>query len=99
MIKEVMENGIYKSIDGDRVLLTIESLENNVYKAKNDFMEITAEVIPLNDYETKMKCIEYKKADKNGRYRKSTTLLNHYMKWLDYILEEKGFIRRKKCVE
>lgn len=97
MIIETIENGFYKAVDGEMVLLTISSLGDNIYKATNKEMSITAKVIPLDDYRTRVECIEYKKADKNGRYRKSTKLLNHYLSWLDYILEEKGFIRKKKC--
>lgn len=97
MIVETIENGVYKAIDGDKTLLTISTLEGNIYKAINKEMSITAKVIPLDDYHTRVECIEYKKADKNGRYRKSTKLLNHYLSWLDYILEETGFIRKKKC--
>lgn len=97
MIVETIENGVYKAIDGDRTLLTISTLGGNIYKAINKEISITAKVIPLDDYLTRVECIEYKKADKNGRYRKSTKLLNHYLSWLVYILEEIGFICKKKC--
>lgn len=99
MIIETIENGIYKAIDAEKnnkVLLTIISLGNNIYRAINGFADITAKIVPLDDYRTELTCIEYKRADKNGRYRKTTTLLSHTMSWLDYILEETGFIRKKK---
>lgn len=102
MIIETMENGVYQSIDtenNNEILLTITSLENNVYRAINNSFDIMAEIIPVDDFSNKVKCIEYKRADKNGRYRKTTKLLNHTLSWLDWILEEKGFIRKKKCVE
>ena len=98
MIIETTENGIYKAIDGNKVLLTITSLGDNIYRAINNSMDITAKVTVLNDYQTMMNCIEHKRADKNGRYRKTTKLLQSDLSWLDYILEEKGFIRKKKCV-
>jgi hypothetical protein len=98
MIVDTMENGIFKSVDGDKILLTITSLGDNVYRATNSIVDVTAEVIVLDDCNTKVKCIEHKVADKNGRFRKSTKLLSHNLKWLDYMLEEAGFIRKKKCI-
>lgn len=101
MIIETMENGLYKSfdVDNNEILLTIEALGNNVYKAKNKTFCITAEIVPLNEYQNQVKCIEHKRADKLGRYRKTTKLLQHNLSWLDWIVEEKGFIRKKKVKE
>lgn len=98
MFKEIKENGKYQIFVDGKLLLTIEELGNNAYKATNDSFTITAEVVPLDDYRTQLRCIEHKRADKNGVYRKTTKLLEHNMSWLDYILEDKGFIRKKKCV-
>lgn len=92
MITETMENGIYSVVDGDNVLLTIESLGNDIYKAKNLDMEIMAEVVVLDDHTTKVNCLSYKRVDNNGKYKKSNKLLNHYTKWLAVILKDKGFI-------
>ena len=97
MITEVMENGIYKSCDGERVLCTITSLGNNIYRAVNMDCDITAEVVPEDDYITRLKCIEHKRRGKDGRYRKTTKLLQPNLKWLMYMLEEKGFIRKAKA--
>ena len=97
MITEVMEGSIYKSFNGDRLLLTITSLGNNIYRAVNMDCDITAEVEPVDDYTTKLKCIEHKRRGKDGRYRKTTKLLQHNLSWLDYMLENVGFIRKKKC--
>lgn len=97
MITETMENGVYRCVEGDRTLLTIFSLGDNVFRAINDYTDIIAKVIPLDDYTTNVICIEHKRADKNGKFRKSTKLLQHNLSWLDYILEETGFIRKKKC--
>lgn len=98
MFTETKIDGKYQSFRDGNFLLTIEELGNNVYKATNNFFTITAEVIPLDDYRTQIHCIEHKRADKNGVYRKTTKLLDHNMSWLDYILEDKGFIRKKKCI-
>ena len=97
MVTEVMENGIYKVCDGEEVLCTIISLGNNIYRAVNTDCDITAEVVPENDYITRLKCIEYKRRGKDGRYRKTTKLLQPNLKWLMYMLEEKGFIRKAKA--
>lgn len=98
MIVEKIENGVYQAIDGERILLTIEALGNNVYRAVNDSFDITAEVTPIDEYSNNVRCIEHKRADKNGRFRKTTKLMLHNMRWLDWILEEKGFVRKKKTV-
>ena len=97
MVTEVMENGIYKSFDGDRLLLTITSLGNNIYRAVNMECDITAEVVPEDDYTTRLKCIEHKRRGKDGRYRKTTKLLQSNLSWLNYMLQEKGFIRKAKA--
>lgn len=97
MITEVMENGIYKVCDGEEVLCTIISLGNNIYRAVNTDCDITAEVVPEDDYITRLKCIEHKRRGKDGRYRKTTKLLQPNLKWLMYMLEEKGFIRKAKA--
>jgi hypothetical protein len=97
MIIEVMEGSIYKSFDGDRLLLTITSLGNNTYRAVNMDCDITAEVEPVDDYITRLTCIEHKRRGKDGRYRKTTKLLQSNLFWLDYMLQEKGFIRKAKA--
>ena len=99
MIKETIKNGVYTAKDGDKLLLTITSLGDDVYRAVNHDTDIIARVTPLDDYRTSVQCISYKRKDKIGRYRKTTKLLNHYLRWLDYMLEEIGFIREKKCVK
>lgn len=98
-MREVMENGVYQSIDDSgEILLTVTSLGNNTYRAVNKFFDITAEIIPLDDYRTSVRCIENKKADKNGKYRKTKLLAEHNTNWLNYMLQEKGFIRRAKAM-
>lgn len=100
MIINKMENGVWTSIDTERneVLCTIESLGNHIYKATNSFLKITAEVFPIDEYRTSVKCIENKNRTKNGIYRKSRKLLDSNMKWLVYMLEECGFIRKPKTI-
>ena len=49
MVTEVTENGIYKACDGEKVLCTITSLGNNIYRAVNMDCDITAEVVPEED--------------------------------------------------
>lgn len=66
MITEVMENGIYKACDGEKVLCTITSLGNNIYRAVNMDCDITAEIVPIDDYITRLKCIEHKRGNNNG---------------------------------
>ena len=97
MVTEVMENGMYKVGDGERVLCTITSLGNNIYRAVNMDCDITAEVVPEDDYITRLKCIEHKRRGKDGKYRKTTKLLQSNLKWFMYMLEEKGFIRKAKA--
>ena len=97
MVTEVMENGMYKVCDGERVLCTITSLGNNIYRAVNMDCDITAEVVPEDDYITRLKCIEHKRRGKDGRYRKTTKLLQSNLYWLDYMLQEKSFIRKAKA--
>jgi hypothetical protein len=96
MIEENLENGKYQMIDTERneVLCTIESLGNNIYKAINKHTQITAEIIPLDEYKTSLKCIENKSADKNGVFKRSKKLAEHNTNWLYYMLQEKGFIRK-----
>lgn len=98
-MREVMENGVYQSIDDNGgILLTITSLGNNTYRAVNKFFDITAEIIPLDDYRTSVRCIEHKKADKNGKYRKTKLMAEHNTNWLNYMLQKKGFIRKAKAM-
>ena len=78
------------------ILMSIEVMGNNVYKAKNKFLEITAFIKPIDEYRTEYRCLENKKADKNGRYRKNKELAEHNTRWLKWMLEEKGFIRKSK---
>lgn len=98
MIIEKMENGVYQSISDGEVLLTITDLGDNTYKAVNKFNEIIGKVIPLDEYRTSITLISNSKADKNGRYRKSSKLAEHNLSWLNYILQEKGFIRKAKPI-
>lgn len=92
MITETMENGVYKLADDGNVLLVIEALGNDIYKAKNSDMEIMAEVVVLDDQTINVNCLSYKRADGNGKYKKSNKLMAHYTKWFGKTLKDKGFI-------
>lgn len=100
MIIEIVENGIYKAIDNEtnKVLCTITSLSDDVYRAINSFTDITAEIKPIDDYKTYIRCITNKRADKNGHFRKTNKLAEHNTNWLCYMLQEKGFIRKALCI-
>lgn len=100
MIKEIMENGKYQMIDTERdeVLCTIESMENNIYKATNKFTQIMAKIKPLDEHRTSLELIENKSADKNGVFKRSIKTAEHNMNWLAYMLEEKGFIRKAQTI-
>ena len=87
--KYVVEN------DGE-ILLTIERVSENTYHAKNKFTDMTAEIIPLDEYRTQTRCIEHKTVGKDGKFRKSTKMLDHNVNWLVWMLEEKGFISKRK---
>ncbi len=93
-MKEVIENGVYTCLNekGETICI-IESLGDNIYKAKNKSLQIISEIKFLDNGNKFMKCIENKNADKNGRFRKSNKLMVHNMQWLAYMLEEKGIIR------
>lgn len=96
---ETFENGIYKCVSNGSVLCIIEKIGENTYKAINSDTKITAKVIPLDEYKTQVTVIEHKRKGKDGKFRNSKKLLEHNSKWLDYMLEEKGFIRKAKCVK
>ncbi len=98
-MQEIMKDGVYQSVNNNgEVVLTITALGNNTYRAVNKFWDITAEIIPIDEYRTQTRCIENKKADKNGKFRKSKALVEHNTNWLRYMLEEKGFIRKSKAI-
>ena len=94
MVKEIKENNEYKIVDGDEILLTIEDLGGNVYKAVNKNTIIIGKIIPLDEHRTELSLIENKKADKNGRYRKTKKLADHNLSWLHSMVERAGFIRK-----
>lgn len=98
-IEEKKENGIYTVSRDGNVELTIESLGNNQYRAVNQSTDMTAEIVPIDDYITRSHCIEHKKADKKGRFRASKKLLDDDLQWLEWMLEDKEFIRKSKPVQ
>ena len=96
---EIFNDDKYVVENNGEILLTIEKLNKNTYHAKNKFIDITAEIMPINEYEVQTNCIEYKRAGKDGKFRKTEKLINHYIHWLVYMLEEKGFISKRKPID
>ena len=93
---EILENGVYTAKDENRILCTIIDLGNNIYRAVNLNSDITAEIYSIDEYKTYLRCIENKNRSKDGKYRKSKKLAEHNTRWLAYMLEKKGFIRKSK---
>lgn len=99
MIIERLENGVYTSKDGERTLLTVTDLGENRYRAVNLNFDITAEVVPLDEYRTRSRVIEHKRRGKDGRYRRTAKLVEHDSRWLVYMLEKIGMIRTPKTID
>ena len=99
MIIEQLENGVYTSKDGERTLLTVTDLGENRYRAVNLDCDITAEVVPLDEYRTWSRVIEHKRRGKDGRYRRTAKLVEHDSRWLVYMLEKIGMIRTPKTID
>jgi hypothetical protein len=99
MIIERLENGVYTSKDGDRTLLTVTDMGENRYRAVNLNFDITAEVVPLDEYRTRSRVIEHKRRGKDGRYRRTAKLVEHDSRWLVYMLEKIGMIRTPKTID
>lgn len=90
-------NGMeYRIIHDGKLLLLIKRISDNTYRAINETVDITAEMIPIDEYRTQTRCIEYKIKGKDGRFRKSKKLMEHHINWLLYMLEKKGFMEKKK---
>ena len=85
----------YVSSDG-KICLTIDKIADNTYRAVNNFTDITIKAIQLDEYRTQTECIEHKTKGKDGKFRKSKKLMGHNTSWLLYMLEEKGFINKRK---
>lgn len=96
---ETIENGVYQVSDDGEILCIITDLGNNIYRAVNTDSEIMAEIKPLDEYRTYTRCIENKRKDKNGYFRKTKKLAKHNTSWLAYMIEEKGFIRKTLVTE
>lgn len=88
----------YVAENEGEVLLTIEKVSENIYHARNNFTDMTVEIIPLDEYRTQTRCIEHKTAGKDGKFRKSTKLLDSNVNWLVWMLEKKGFINKRKPI-
>ncbi|GAA0347369.1 hypothetical protein GCM10008931_43320 [Oceanobacillus oncorhynchi subsp. oncorhynchi] len=98
-MQTVKQDGITKSYLDGELLLTIEELGNNTYRAENKHSKITGKIIVIDDYRTGLKLIENKKKDKRDYWRNNKTLAEHNLSWLSYILQEKGIIRKAKTTQ
>ena len=96
MIKENFDGNVYTAVSDGELICTIERIDKNTYHVKNKFTDMTAEIIPLDEYRTQQRCLEHKRAGKDGKFRKSKALIEHNLNWLQWMLEEKGFIRKTK---
>ena len=93
---EIFNDDKYVVENNGEILLTIEKLNKKTYHAKNKFIDITAEIMLINEYEVQTNCIEYKRVGKDGKFRKTEKLIDYYMHWLVYMLKAKGFISKRK---
>lgn len=93
MIIEQKAENRYTAIKGERVLLTIDRW-GDVFRFENNDTRMTVKIVPLDEERTVVEMIEHKRRGKDGKYRKTTRLMQHDMKWALYMAEEKGFIRR-----
>ena len=94
---ETKTTTFYQCKDEDNVLCTIEKIGENVFRAINSDTDITCEVIKIDEYKTSVSCIQHKRRGKDGKYRKTSKLLDNNMNWLLYMLENKGFIEPRKA--
>ena len=78
--------------------MTIDKIADDTYRAVNNFTDITIKAIQIDEYRTQTECIEHKTVGKDGKFRKSKKLLEHNLSWLVYMLEEKGFINKRKPI-
>lgn len=97
MFREIKSENRYVAYNGDDEICVIESLGDNKYHAHNNECDIVAEIIPIDDYKTQLSLISHKRRGKNGKYRKSNKLAEHNLFWLNYMLQQKGFIRMQKA--
>lgn len=97
-LQEVKTDNKYECFDGDRCICLIEKVGENLYHFRNLELDALAEIKPINEYNTSGRFVEYKRRGENGRYYKTTKLWQHNLSWCHYMLEEKGFIRKSKCV-
>ena len=97
-LHEIKTENKYMCMDGDNCICLIERIGENLYHFKNSELDAVVEMKPIDEYHTSGHFVEYKQRGKNGRYYKTTKLWKHNLSWCHYMLEEKGFIRKSKCI-
>ena len=97
-LHEIKTENKYMYVDGDNCISLIERIGENLYHFNNSAIDAVVEIKPIDEYHTSGHFVEYKKRGKNGRYYKTTKLWEHSLSWCHYMLEEKGFIRKSKCI-
>lgn len=98
MVNTSLENKTHKYFIDNELVLTITEIGNDTYEAENKFTKITGIIKPINEYETLLTLVENKKKDKRGYWRNNKRLADHNLSWLNYILQEKGIIRKSKAI-
>lgn len=98
MIKEIRTEEAYCAYDDNSIICQIVKLADDSYYFQTLDMVMTLEVKVIDDYRTSVRTLRHETKTKNGYFRKSTKLLQHNQKWGLYMLEEKGFIRKPKCI-
>jgi hypothetical protein len=82
----------------DDLLLTITDLNDNHFIVQNNSTKIEGKLYIVDEFITEIQIMNHKRKDTIGRWRKNTKLLEHNTKWFSYILQDRGFIRKAKCV-
>lgn len=98
MIKEIKDKNSYCVYENNTIICEITKLTDDTYYFQTRDTIMVLKVKVIDDYYTSIQTLRHETKTKNGYYRKSTKLLQHNQKWGLYMLEEKGFIRKPKCI-
>jgi hypothetical protein len=97
MVKQIGNTTEY-FIDNELVL-AITKCDNDYFIVENELQKLEGECKAVDDYRTSIKIIKNYTKGKNGRVYDSKKTINHNTSWFEYILEEKGFIRKAKVMQ
>lgn len=79
--------------------LTITQTAENQYRAINEWTDIEMKVDLIDEYRTSIESVHCKRRGKDGKFRKaSADMRDHCERWLLYMLEEYGIIRKRKVI-